>query len=80
MCGSLHRIIHILAPRLIPQGELWNGRNGRSGKLRHSSDVIGECYYLHVNVCGSAHSCGWVWSMAMLLWQLFQYYLRLYLR
>ena len=23
--------------------KLWNGRNGRSGKLSHSSDVIGAC-------------------------------------
>ena len=24
-------------------GKLWNGRNGRSGKLSHSNDVIGAC-------------------------------------
>ena len=35
-----------------------NGRNGRSGKLSHSSDVIGACSN-DVNVCGSAH-CGCV--------------------
>ena len=44
-------------------GKLWNGRNGRSGKLSHSYDVIGACICsnddLHVNVCGSAH-CGCV--------------------
>ena len=26
-------------------GKLWNGRNGRSGKLSHSSDVIGACIF-----------------------------------
>ena len=26
-------------------GKLWNGRNGRSGKLSHSNDVIGACNY-----------------------------------
>ena len=41
-------------------GKLWNGRNGRSGKLSHSSDVIGVCICSNdVNVCGSAH-CGCV--------------------
>ena len=44
-------------------GKLWNGRNGRSGKLSHSSDEIGVCVCsnvdLHVCVCGSAH-CGCV--------------------
>ena len=41
-------------------GKLWNGRNGRSGKLNHSSDVIGACICSNdVNVCGSAH-CGCV--------------------
>ena len=41
-------------------GKLWNGRNGRSGKLSHSSDVIGACICSNdVNVCGSAH-CGCV--------------------
>ena len=41
-------------------GKLWNGRNGRSGKLSHSSDVIGACLCSNdVNVCGSAH-CGCV--------------------
>ena len=42
-------------------GKLWNGRNGRSGKLSHSSVKIGACICsnvdLHVCVCGSAH-CG----------------------
>ena len=40
-----------------------NGRNDRSGKLSHSSDVIGACISsnvdLHVCVCGSTH-CGCV--------------------
>ena len=37
-----------------------NGRNGRSGKLSHSSDVIGACICSNdVNMCGSAH-CGYV--------------------
>jgi hypothetical protein len=41
-------------------GKLWNGRNGRSGKLSHSNDVIGACICSNdVNVCGSAH-CGCV--------------------
>ena len=41
-------------------GKLWNGRNGRSGKLSHSSDVIGACICSNgVNVRGSAH-CGCV--------------------
>ena len=50
MCGSLENLdymvkMHALAPSLTPHlgqdGKLWNGRNGRSGKLSHSSDVIG---------------------------------------
>ena len=33
-------------------GKLWNGRNGRSGKLSHSNDVIGACICSNdVNVC-----------------------------
>ena len=28
---------------LSQDGKLWNGRNGRSGKLSHSNDVIGAC-------------------------------------
>ena len=41
-------------------GKSWNGRNGRSGKLSHSNDVIGACICFNdVNVCGSAH-CGCV--------------------
>ena len=41
-------------------GKLWNGRNGKSGKLSHSSDEICACNVdLHVCVCGSAH-CGCV--------------------
>ena len=44
-------------------GKFWNDRNGRSGKLSHSSDVIGACIcsnvHLHVCVCGSAQ-CGCV--------------------
>ena len=44
-------------------GKLWNGRNGMSGKLSHSNDVIGACICfnvdLHVCVCGSAQ-CGCV--------------------
>ena len=42
-------------------GKLWNGRNGRSGKLSHSNDEIGACICfnvdLHVNVCASAQCC-----------------------
>ena len=34
--------------------KLWNG-NGRSGKLSHSSDVIGACIYLLVCVCVWLH-------------------------
>ena len=70
MCGSLENLdyvvkMHALAPSLTPRdlgqdGKLWNGRNGRSGKLSHSSDVIGACICSNdVNVCGSAH-CGCV--------------------
>ena len=41
-------------------GKLWNGRNGRSGKLSHSNDVIGACIRFNdVNVCSSTH-CGCV--------------------
>ena len=37
-------------------GKLWNSRNGRSGKLNHSNDVVDASNDdLHVNVCGSAH-------------------------
>ena len=38
-------------------GKLRNGRNGRSGKLSHSSDEIFVHVFvdLHVCVCGSAH-------------------------
>ena len=37
-------------------GKLWNGRNGRSGKLSHSNDVVGACICsIDVNVCDSAH-------------------------
>ena len=58
--------MHALAPSLTPRGgilvrmvaKLWIGRNGRSGKLSHSSDVIGACICSNdVNVCGSTH-CG----------------------
>ena len=49
--------MHALAPSLTPRG---GSRNGRSGKLSHSSDVIGACICSNdVNVCGSAH-CGCV--------------------
>ena len=56
--------MHVLAPSLTPLGgilvRLWNGRNGRSGKLSHSNDVIGACICSNdVNVCGSTH-CGCV--------------------
>ena len=44
-------------------GKLWNGRNGRSCKLSHSSvkldTSIGSNVDLHVCVCGSAQ-CGCV--------------------
>ena len=44
-------------------GKLWNGRNGRSGKMSHSNDVIGAyiCSNVDLHVCmfGSAH-CGCV--------------------
>ena len=43
-------------------GKLWNGRNGTSGKLSHSNDVIGACISsnvdLYVNVCSSSDCCG----------------------
>ena len=46
-------------------GEFSNGRNGKSGELSHSSDVIDACTCinsvdLHVNVCGSAQYGGCV--------------------
>ena len=72
MCGSLENLdymvkMHVLAPSLTPRGgifgqdgKLWNGRNGRSGTLSHSNDVIGACICSNdVNVCSSAH-CGCV--------------------
>ena len=43
-------------------GKLWNGRNGRSGKLSHSSDACicsNVDLHVHVCVCDSAH-CGCV--------------------
>ena len=40
-------------------GKLWNGRNGRSGKLSHSNDMIGACICSNdVNMCGSAYCRG----------------------
>ena len=52
-------------------GKLWNGRNGRRGKLSHSSNEIGACIcsnvVLHVYVCVALGA----WSMPVLLWQLF---------
>ena len=53
-------------------GTLWNGRNGRSGKLIHSNDVISACICSNdVNVCSSAH-CGCVvdGSVAMAAFEL----------
>ena len=52
MCGSLENFDYMVKMHAGPQpnssgwdlgqdGKLWNGRNGRSGKLSHSSDVIG---------------------------------------
>ena len=52
---------HALPPSLTPQGGILvscgMGRNGRSGRLSHSNDMIGACNDVHV--CGSAH-CGCV--------------------
>ena len=48
----------------------WNGRKGRSDKLRHSNDAIGACICSkHVNACVWLYPCSIVgaWSMAMLL-------------
>ena len=54
-------------------GKLWNDRNGKSGKLSHSNDVIGACICSNdVNV--SLPIVG-AWSMAVLLWHFFEYYL-----
>ena len=58
MCGSLENLDYIMVnacPGLQPNssgwdfgqdGKLWNGRNGRSGKLSHFNDAIGACSYL----------------------------------
>ena len=56
-------------------GKWWNGRNGKSGKLSHSNDVIGALFVLmliYKYVCAPP-SVG-AWSMAALLWQLFEYH------
>ena len=59
----------IMAPSSTPRGgwdlgqdgKLWNGRSGRSGKLSHSTDVIGcsKRWFACMCVCGSAH-CGYL--------------------
>ena len=68
MCGSLEIYNYYACPGPQPNSSGWDLgqdgklRNGRSGKLSHSSDVIGECICSnYVNVCssGSAH-CGCV--------------------
>ena len=70
LCIPVPRLLkmHALAPSLTPRGGIMVRmvscgmvyRNGRSGKLSHSSDVIGACICSNdVNVCGSAH-CGCV--------------------
>ena len=70
---------HILAPSLTLWGGILvrmvsyaNGRNGRNGKLNLSSDEIGACSCSNVDlhVCVAPPTVG-VWSMAVLLWQLF---------
>ena len=57
-------IMHVLAPSLTPRSG-WYGRNGRSGKLSYSSDVIGTrliCMY----VCVAPPIVGvTAWLMAM---------------
>ena len=71
MCGSLENLDYNYGENLCPaagpqsnssgwdlgqDGKLWNGRNGRGGKLSHSNDVIGACICPNdANVCGSAH-------------------------
>ena len=55
-------------------GKLRNGRNGRSGKLSHSSDEIGACIkfvlvLICTYVCVTLPKVG-AWSMAVLLRQL----------
>ena len=68
MCGSLGNsnyttITHVLAPSLTPQGwdlsqdgKLWNGRNGRSGKMSHSS--VGICAFVLASSPGSPPRAG----------------------
>ena len=75
MCGSLENLYGENAcPGPQPNsylevgswaGWLWNSRNGRSGKLSHSNDVIGGCLCSNdVNVCGSTH-CGCVVNVSV---------------
>ena len=62
MCGSLENDYGENAgPCPQPNSSGWDlDQDGRSGKLSHSSDVIGACFCSNdVNVCGSAH-CGCV--------------------
>ena len=57
MCGSLDYYGENACPgpqpnssgwNLSQNGMLWNDRNGRSGKLSHSNDVIGACNDVNV--------------------------------
>ena len=48
--------------------KLWNGRMAGIGKLSHSNDLIGACNNdLHV----APPSVVSMWSMAVLLWQVY---------
>ena len=66
---------HSLEWDLGQDGKLWNRRNGRSGKLSHSDDVmhVVSCFN-DVNVCGSAH-CGCVVNGNVAMAALFEYYI-----
>ena len=80
--------MHVLATSLAPlggirgararvggqDGKLWNGTNGRSGELSHSNDVIGACICSNDVMCVALPIVG-AWSMAVFLWQLFEYLL-----
>ena len=51
--------------------------NGTSGKLSHSNDVIGACICSNDVKCVALPIVG-AWSMAVFLWQVFEYLLLYY--
>ena len=59
-------------------GEFSNGRDGKSGALSHSSDVIDACTCINsveLNVCGSTLCCGCV--VNGYTWLPVKYYIKL---